>query len=145
MAFTVSTIGPEQLRSYQQGRSNARTTNLQNQAKTQYQRNLAGQAYNDRTQDFATQQNRLREQLPTSYINRGTFRSGIYRDALKRYAIDRLAGQRNLQRDYQLEQQGLTFGARGSSDELAQTLANLYGEQYAAQAQIASALKGIGI
>lgn len=143
MAFAVTTISPEQQRQYQQGRANARTQNLQQQAQTQYQRRLSQQSYVDASQDFATQQNRLRETLPTPYIQRGIFNSGMYRDALKRYAIDRLAGQRNLQRDYQREQAGMTFAARGSSDELAQTLANLYGEQYAAQAQIASALKGI--
>lgn len=143
MAFAVSTISPQQLASFQQGRSNARIGNVQNQAQTQYQRGLASQTYADRTQDFNTQQGRAREQLPQSFIGQGTFRSGLYREALKRYAIDRLAGQRNLQRDYQREQAGLTFQSRGYEDELAQTLQNLYGQQYAAQAQIASALKGI--
>lgn len=143
MAFRVSTISPQQQQQFQQGRSNARVGNLQNQAQTQYQRGVATQSYADRVQDYTTQQGRVREGLPTSFIQRGVFNSGIYRDALKRYAIDRLAGYRNLQRDYQREQAGLTFQARDSSDELAQTLSNLYGQQYAAQAQIASALKGI--
>lgn len=143
MAFSVSTIGPEQLLNYQQGRSGARVGATQDRARTQYQQGLAAQTYADRTQDYTTQQGRIRENLPQQFINRGTFRSGIYQQALKQYAIDRLTGLRNLQRDYQAEQAGLTFQGRGIEDELAQTLANLYGQQNAAQQQIASALKGI--
>lgn len=143
MAFSVSTISPAQQQQFQQGRSNARVSNSQQQAQTQYARNVAAGSYTDNVQDFNTQQNRTRENIATPYIQRGTFNSGMYRDALKRYAIDRLAGFRNIQRDYQREQAGLTFQARGSSDDLTQTLANLYGQQYAAQGQIAAALKGI--
>lgn len=143
MAFSVSTISPEQLRNYNQGRSTARVGAAQDRARTAYQQGLATQTYGDRVGDYTRQQNYIRQGLPQQFIRGGTFRSGIYQEALKRYAIDRLTGLRNLQRDYQGEQAGLTFQGRGVEDELAQTLANLYGQQYAAQAQIASALKGI--
>lgn len=143
MAFSVTTISPEQQLQYDQGRANARQDLLRGRAGTQYQRGLATQNYKDRTQDFNTEWNRRREGLPTSFIQSGIFNSGIYRDALKRYAIDRLAGQRDLQRRYQAEMAGLTFDDRGFEDSYAQTVANLFGNQYAAQASIASALKGI--
>lgn len=145
MAFSVSTITPQQLASFQQGRSTARVGATQDRARTSYQQGLATQTYADRVGDYTRQQNRIREGVPSQFINRGTFRSGIYQEALKQYAIDRLTGLRNLQRDYQGEQAGLTFQSRGIEDELAQTLANLYGQQNAAQQQIAAALKGIGI
>lgn len=143
MAFRVTTITPEQQQQYNQGRSNAAATRTRGVAQNQYQQGLAAQDFSDRTYDFNVAQNRQREQLPTNYIQRGVFDSGIYRDALKRYAIDRLSGQRRLQREYQQNAAGLTFQGRGYEDEYAETMANLFGNQYAAQASIASALKGI--
>ncbi len=143
MSFTVSTITPEQQFSYDQGRSNARTDLLRSKATNQYQQGLSQQDYADTVYDYETDQNRRREALPTTFIQGGIFNSGIYREALKRYAIDRLAGQRNIQRNFQQRQNDLTFGDRGAEDQYAQTVANLFGNQYAAQASIASALKGI--
>lgn len=143
MAFRVTTISPEQQLQYQQGRANARQENMRGQAQTQYQQGLATQQYGDDTFDFNQQWNRRREGMASPFIQGGTFRSGIYRDALRKYAIDRLSAQRNLQRNYQREMAGLTFQGRGYEDEFAQTTANLFGNQYAAQASIASALKGI--
>lgn len=143
MSFTVTTITPEQQMQYQQGRNNARSDLLRSKAGTQYQQGLATQDYADRFQDYETEQNRKRESLPTSFIQGGIYNSGIYREALRRYAIDRLSGQRNLQRGYQQRMADLTFGDRGAEDDYAQTIANLFGNQYAAQAGIASALKGI--
>lgn len=143
MAFAVSTISPEQQAQYQQGRNNARTDNLRNQSNIQYQQGLAQQSYQDDQQDFNTQWNRQREGMASPFIRGGLFRSGIYRDALKKYATDRLSGQRRLQRDFQGRMAGLTFDSRGSDDDYAQTTSNLFGNQYAAQASIASALRGI--
>lgn len=143
MAFQVSTISPEQQMMYQQGRSNAAAQNLRGQAQTQYQQGLATQDYSDRTYDFNTAWNRRREDLPTSFIQRGLLNSGIYRNALRNYAIDRLSGQRQLQREYQQRMAGLTFQGRGYEDDYAETVANLFGNQYAAQAAIAAALRGI--
>lgn len=143
MGFTVSTITPEQQAQYQQGRSNATADRSRNQAGNIYQQGLASQQYADNLQSFNTQQNRTRENLPSSYIQRGVFNSGIYRDALRRYAIDRLQGQRGLQNNYQAQANGLVMQNRGYEDDYAETMANLFGNQYAAQASIASALKGI--
>lgn len=143
MSFYVSSITPEQELAYQQGRSNAQQDLLRSKAGVQYQQGLATQQYGDDVYDFEEQANRQREQLPTSFVQGGIYHSGIYREALKRYAIDRLRGQRNLQRSYQNRMAGLTFGDRSAEDDYAQTVANLFGNQYAAQASIASALKGI--
>lgn len=143
MAFQVSTISPEQQLQYQQGRSNARTENAQGQARNAYQQGLLQQGYQDDTQDFNTQWNRQREGMDSTFIQGGTFRSGIRRDALRKYAIDRLAAQRRMQRGFQERASGLVFDSRGMQDDYTQTVANLFGNQYAAQAQIASALRGI--
>ncbi len=143
MAFQVSSIGPQQQMMYQQGRNNARQGLLRNRASTQYQRGLAQQDYNDQTADFGIQQNRVREGLPTNYIQRGVFNSGIYRQALRDYAVDRLRGQRNIQRGYQNRMGELSMQERGYEDEYTQTLTNLYLSQQAAQAQMAAALRGI--
>lgn len=143
MSFAVTTITPEQQLAYQQGRSNARGDLLRSKAGTQYQQGITQQGYTDDVQDYETQQNRQREALPQPFVQGGIYHSGIYREALKRYAIDRLSGQRNLQRSYQQRMADLTFGDRNAEDQYAQTVANLFGNQYAAQASIASALKGI--
>lgn len=143
MAWQVSTIDPMQQMQYQQGRSNARTQNLRNQADTKYQQGLAQQQYGEDLYDYNVQQNRRREGLSSPFIQAGLFNSGIYRDALRKYAMDRLSGQRQLARGFQNRMAGLTFQGRGYEDDYAQTVANLFGNQYAAQASIASALKGI--
>jgi len=143
MSFTVSTITPEQQAQYAQGRSNAAAELGRNQAGNQYQQGLAQQQFNDNLYDFDVQQGRAREQLPTQYIQRGIFNSGIYRDALKNYAIDRLSGENKLRNNYQAQAAGLTLQGRGYDDSYTETLSNLFGNQYAAQASIASALKGI--
>lgn len=143
MAFQVSSMSPQQMLQFQQGRSNARQNLLRNRASTQYQRGLAKQDYTDQLADFGIQQNRTREALPTNFVQRGIFNSGIYRQALRDYAVDRLRGQRNIQRGYQNQMGQLALQERGYEDEYSQTLANLYLSQQAAQAQIASALRGI--
>jgi len=143
MSFYVSTISPEQEMQYAQGRSNARTDLLSEQARNQYNQGLLGQRFGEDVYDFEEQANRAREALPTSFVQGGIYHSGIFRDALKRYAIDRLSGERNLQRGYQDAQTGNILGSRTAEDQYAQTIANLFGNQYAAQASIASALKGI--
>lgn len=143
MAFQVTSISPQQQLAFQQGRSNARQNLLRNRASSTYQRGLAKQNYTDQTADFNIQQNRTREQLPGSFIQRGVFNSGIYRRALRDYAVDRLMGQRNLQRGYQNRMGELALQERGYEDEYSQTLSNLYLSQQAAQAQMASALRGL--
>lgn len=143
MAWQPSTISPEQQLQYQQGRSNARQDNLRNQAQNRYEAGLAQNDYANELYNFNVDQNRRREGISTPFIQGGIFHSGIYRDALKKYAIDRLAGQNQLSRNFQNRMAGLTFQGRNSADQYAQTIANLFGNQYAAQASIASALKGI--
>ena len=143
MAFAISTISPQQQLQYQQGRAGLRQNLMQNKAQVQYQRGLAGQQYQDNLVDFGVDQNRVREQLPTNYIQRGVFNSGIYRQALRDYATDRLRGQRNIQRGYQSQLGQLALQDRGYEDEYTQAMANLYGNQFAAQAQIASTLQGL--
>jgi len=143
MAWQPSTISPEQQLQYQQGRANARQENLRGQAQTRYQSGLAQADYSNDLYNFNTDQNRRREGMSSPFIQGGIFRSGIYRDALRKYAIDRLAGQNQLSRAFQNRMAGLTFQGRDYNDQYAQTVANLYGNQYAAQASIASALKGI--
>lgn len=143
MAFQVSSISPQQQLAYQQGRSNARQNLLRNKAQSQYQRGLAQQDYTNQLTDFGIQQNRVREGLPTNYLQRGVFNSGIYRQALRDYATDRLRGQRNIQQGYQNRLGELSLADRGYEDEYTNTLTNLYLSQQAAQAQMAAALKGI--
>ena len=143
MAFTVSTISPAQQAQYAQGRSTAAYNRGRQGAQNIYQQGLARQQYSDNLQRFNTQQDRTREQLPSNYIQRGVFNSGIYRQALRNYALDRLMGRKQLQNNYQQQAAGLVFDNRGFEDEYADTMYNLFGNQYAAQASIASALKGI--
>lgn len=143
MSFTVSTISPEQQAQYDQGRSNAAANLGRGKAQNAYQQGLAQRSYTDNLRDFNTQQGRVREGLPSEYIQRGVFNSGIYRNALRNYAMDRLSGQRRLQNNYQNQAAGLTMQGRGYEDDYAETMSNLFGNQYAAQASIASALKGI--
>lgn len=142
MSF-VSSISPQQQAQYQQGRANAGADYRRNTAANQYQQGVARQGYNDDLFGYNTQQNRVREGLPTNYIQRGVFRSGIYRNALRDYALARLQGEKGLANRYQQQMAGLTFQGRDALDSYSETMSNLYGNQYAAQAGIASVLKGL--
>ena len=139
----VSTISPQQTMQFRQQRTNAKQGLLTNQAQNLYQRQLADLAYKSRVRGFDTEQGRVREQLPTDYINRGVFRSGIYNTGLKRYAADRLQGLNNLLVQRQAEAGGLSLQGRGFEDDYTRALAGSYGAEHAARADIASALRGI--
>ncbi len=142
MSF-VSSITPEQQYQYAQGQSNAAAQLGRSQAANQYNQGLATQDYQNRLFDFNTAQDRSRDSLPTNYIQRGVFNSGIYRNALRDYAINRMSGERNLMNQYQQQMAGMTLQGRNNDDSYSETMANLYGQQYAASAGIASVLKSI--
>jgi len=139
----VSTISPQQTLQFRQQRNDAKNKLLTSQAQSLYQRQLQNLAHKSRVRGFETQANRTREELPTDFINRGVFRSGIYQGALQRYAADRLQGYNDLNVQNQLNLGGLSLQGRGFEDDYARTLAGSYGNQYATQADIASALRGI--
>jgi hypothetical protein len=139
----VSTISPQQTLAFRQQRNDAKNKLLTSQAQNLYQRQLQNLAHKNRVRGFETQQNRAREALPTDFINRGVFRSGIYRDALQKYATDRLQGFNDLTMQNQLNLGGMSLQNRGFEDDYTRALAGSYGGEYAARADIASALRGI--
>jgi hypothetical protein len=139
----VSTITPQQTLQYNQQRDSAKNQLLTNQAQNLYQRQLQDLAHKNQVRGFETTQNRAREALPTDYINRGIFRSGIYRQGLQDYAADRLQGFNNLSTQHQLNLGNLSLQGRGYEDDYTRALSGSYGNEYAARADIASALRGI--
>ena len=54
-----------------------------------------------------------------------------------------MSGERNLMNQYQQQMAGMTLQGRNNDDSYSETMANLYGQQYAASAGIASVLKSI--
>lgn len=139
----VSTITPQQTMQFRQQRKDAKQGLLTNQAQNLYQRSLQNLAHKNRVRGFETQQGRLREDLPTDFINRGVFRSGLYNAGLKRYAQDRLQGFNDLVTQNQLNLGGLSLQGRGYEDDYTRAMAGSYGAEHAARAEIAAALRGI--
>lgn len=135
-------LSPQQLFDFQ----NQRNTYGQNLARSKagnvYQQQLSNLQFNRNRRNFDTMWNQRRTQLPTSYLQRGVGRSGIYQGALQSYARDRATGLSDMLLNNQLSQAGLIFGDRGFEDEYAQQMSNNYARQYATQAQIAAALRG---
>jgi len=135
-------LSPQQLFDFQ----NQRNTYGQNLARSKagnvYQQQLSNMQVGRNTRNYNRMWDQRRTQLPTSYLQRGVGRSGIYQGALQNYATDRISGMSDMLLNHQLAQQGMVFQDRGFEDEYAQQMTNNYSRQYATQAQIAAALRG---
>jgi len=141
--MAVPQLNPQQINQYNQQRSNAGQQLLANQAQTLYQRELSALAYKNNVGKFNIDWGRRREELPTSFIQRGTLRSGLYRQGLQDYAQDRLAGANDLAIQNQLGNNQYTLQSRGHEDDYARTMFGSYGNEYTSKAALAAALKGI--
>ena len=139
----VPTISPTQTLQFGQQRAGANQNLLRKTATTQYQRELANLTQKRRVQDFNIDWGRRREALPTSHIQQGTFRSGMYQNALQQYAQDRLRGLSNLALEHQLGLQGMTMQTRGAEDDWATQMMGSYNSEYATKAELAAKLRGI--
>lgn len=137
----VSSISPQEVMSYN-SRSSAASQNLLNsKASNAYQRALSGVQYAQNVGDFERGANRARVSLPTDFLRNGTFNSGLYKNALSKYAVDRFSGLNNLQNNYQLGQQNSVFQDRAAEDSYAMQMSQIEAERYARQAQLAAMLR----
>lgn len=137
----VSSISPQEIMSYNSRSTNA-TQNLLNQkASTQYQRALQGVQHAQNLGDFERGANRARVKLPTEFLRRGTFNSGLYKNALSEYAVDRINGVRNMQNQFQLGELNSVFNDRAAEDTYAMTISQIEAERLARQAHLASMLR----
>lgn len=135
-------LSPSQLYNFQSQRNAYGQNLLGKKAQNTYQQQLANLQLHRSTQNFNDMWNDRRNALPTSYLQRGVYNSGIYQNALQNYARDRSSGLSDLLLNNQLQQAGLVLGNRGFEDEYARQMASNYAQQYATQADIASALRG---
>jgi hypothetical protein len=137
----VSSISPQEVMSYN-SRNNAAGQNLLNsKATVGYQRALQGIQYGQNVGDFERGANRARVQIPWSFANRNALHSGAYMNALSQYAVDRTAGLRNIQNQYQINDLNSILSDRSAEDTYANTAAQTAAEQYARQAQLAAMLR----
>lgn len=134
----VSTVSPGQTMAWNGQRADARQNLLGSKAGNLYQRQLSGLQYGQQMQQMGDKFNQARVQLPTQFAQRGTLRSGLYQNALARYAQERLQAQNGLQLQFQQGQGDFIFGDRDAEDSYAAALQRILGEQYAAQAQAAA-------
>lgn len=123
-------------------RSAAAGSNLLNtKASNAYHRALENLRYGNSVGDYERQANRARNSIPTGFISRGLFNSGLYRNALSQYAVDRSAGLRDMQLNHQAGQQNYVFADRQAEDSYAMQMAQIEAEKYARQAQLAAMLR----
>ena len=141
--MAIAGLSPNQLYQFQ-GQRNAYGQNLsRSKAGSVYAQQLGNLKLNRDKRNFGSQWDARRTALPTSYLQRGLGRSGIYQGALQNYARERASGLSDLLLNHQLSQAGLIFQDRGYEDDYAQQMADNYARQYATQADIASALRGV--
>jgi hypothetical protein len=137
----VTTISPGEVMNFNSRSSAARQNLLSSKAAGEYQRQLQRIQFGDRVGDFERQANRGRMQLPTSFISRGVCNSGLYKNALSQYAVDRSSALKGLHTNFQLGQQDSIFNDRSSEDAFAAQMAQINAERYARQAQLAAMLR----
>jgi len=123
-------------------RSGAQTNLLQNKAQNLYQQQLQGMQYGENLQNLNRSFDQRRMQVPGDHIRRGTFNSGLYRNGLQDYALERMQAMQNLQQGQQVQQGNFILGDRGFEDDYASTIQRILAEQYARQAQAASGVGG---
>lgn len=141
--MAIQQLAPTQLQQHQSQRNKAKTGLLASRAQNQYQRQLGDIDFANKNRQFATQWGRRREELPSGYLERGVFNSGIYHDALQKYTQDRLQGYQDMNIGHMLDQQGLTFQDRGAEDAYFQAMADSYGGEFSNRAQVAATLREI--
>jgi len=139
----VPTITSQQMQQFNQERSNASQGLLTSQANTQYQRELGDLAFKQNLGKFNIDWGRQRQQVPTQHIQRGTFNSGMYQQALQDYGQNRLMGLNDLSTQHQLGNMNYTMQNRGAEDDYARSMMGSYNREFSTKADLASALRGI--
>lgn len=141
--MAVPGLSPQQIYQYQNERNQYGQGLLKSKAQNVYQQQLGNMQLGRDTRNFNTQWDQKRTQLPTNYLQRGIGRSGIYQGALQSYARDRTRGLSDLLLNNQMQQAGMVFQDRGYEDDYANQMTQNYGRQFASQAELAAALRGI--
>lgn len=138
----VSTVSPAETMNWDSQRNGAQTNLLQNKASNLYQRQLSGLNYGEQLAAHGRRFGDIRTQIPGQHIQRGTFNSGLYQNALSRYAVERMGALANLQQGHQAQQGNFILGDRNAEDEYAMAIQRILAEQYARQAQAATQVGG---
>jgi hypothetical protein len=138
----VSTVSPAETMNWDSQRSSAQSNLLQNKAQNLYQQQLQGMAYGENLAGLNKRFDQQRMQVPGEHVRRGTFNSGLYRNGLQEYALERMSALQNLQQGQQVQQGNFILGDRGFEDDYASQIQRILAEQYARQAQAASGLGG---
>jgi hypothetical protein len=138
----VSTVSPGEILNWNGQRADARQNLLSQKANGLYQRHLGQMQYANDLKGLGRRFDQARTNLPTGFIQRGTLQSGLYKDALQRYAQERLGALNDLQLRHQSSQGGMVLQDRGFEDVYAAALQRILGEQYARQASTASGVGG---
>lgn len=141
--YSPGKISPWEAQQFASQRAVTRQNMLQGRAQIQHQRSRRGIEFRDQIRDMTTDWNRRRESLPTDYIRRGVFNSGIYRGALQDYAQDRQRSFRQAQRGYQFDLEDLTLRQRQLQDQYHLAMRTSRAEEHARRTQIAAQLRSV--
>jgi hypothetical protein len=141
--YRPAKLSPWETQQFTTQRANARQQMLTGRAEIQQLKTRRGLDYRDQRRDMTTDWDRRRVQLPTEYIQRGVFNSGIYRGALQEYAQDRQRAGRDLQRGYQTDIQDLIMQQRRITDQYQMTRRQSRADELARRAQVAAELRRV--
>lgn len=138
----VSTVSPAETMNWNSQRNAAQQNLLGSKAQNLYQRQLGEMDFSRNVGDFNRRADQQRMQVPTQFAQNGTLQSGLYLNALQRYAQERLSGLNGLQTQFQAQNGGQILEDRGLEDDYASQLMRILAEQYARQATTATQIGG---
>lgn len=118
------------------GQGLAQATYDQNMSQTKLTRDLG-----DVDQSYA----RKRENLPGQYARRGLMNSGIYQGALGRHAADQTQERQRALQSYQERLGQLEINKQNLGQNLNLAMTEIAEQEAARRAQIAAALRGLGL
>lgn len=134
---------PGEIASWNNRRSIARQQYANQLASQQFARQQAGLSRESAMQNWQNQTAAGRSALPTSYSQRGLFRSGIFQRGLRDFYLNRLNAQQGIQTDY-AQAYGATQAAEANAaNTLAQVLAQIDTEEQARRAALAAEIRGV--
>jgi hypothetical protein len=113
---------------------------------------VAGAGYGRQQADLARQANmnqwtaqtgQQRAGLPTSYLGRGIYNSGIFQRGLRDFYTQRLADQQGIQNTYAGAVGQANLGELNAANQMQSTLAQIQGEEQARRADLAAQIRGV--
>jgi len=136
-------MSPEEIAAYESRRAALRGQYAASQAQNTYNQGLARIGYTTGSRDLTRQFDQMRQRLPGGYAKRGLLNSGIYKQGLENYGVERANSFGDLQQRLQSALGQFTIDQQSSSANYGTGLAQIATEEAARRAALAAQLKAV--